>query len=307
MDEEVRNLLLAWNLEEYAEVFKRGTMAPCTKPPPTSLELSEEEKPLTPQAAAQDIKIIKTNLVTFGYGHLAALYGLYLGVTSAHWGTLLLAYIIFVAAAIGVTAGAHRLWAHRTYKATLPLQILLMIMNTFAFQNTAITDTEADPHNATRGFFYSHMGWLLVKKNEHTLSTAWHITVLRYILNLHITFLVNSAAHFWGNKPYDKSIRPVQSLPVSFVAFGEGFHNYHHVFPWDYKAAELGNNRLNVSTKFIDFFAWLGWAYDLKSVPDEMVRSRADRTGDGTNLWGWGDVDMDDEMRNGAVVLNKAD
>ncbi|KOB64923.1 Delta11-desaturase, partial [Operophtera brumata] len=222
-------------------------MAPCTKPPPTSLELSEEEKPLTPQAAAQDIKIIKTNLVTFGYGHLAALYGLYLGVTSAHWGTLLLAYIIFVAAAIGVTAGAHRLWAHRTYKATLPLQILLMIMNTFAFQNTAIT--YAVPFIGSVCFLLPTI--IPMYFWGETLNTAWHITVLRYILNLHITFLVNSAAHFWGNKPYDKSIRPVQSLPVSFVAFGEGFHNYHHVFPWDYKAAELGNNRLNVSTKFI--------------------------------------------------------
>lgn len=27
------------------------------------------------------------------------------------------------------------------------------------------TDTDADPHNAQRGFFFSHMGWLLVRKH----------------------------------------------------------------------------------------------------------------------------------------------
>lgn len=31
------------------------------------------------------------------------------------------------------------------------------------------SDTDADPHNATRGFFYSHMGWLLVRKHPEVL------------------------------------------------------------------------------------------------------------------------------------------
>lgn len=39
---------------------------------------------------------------------------------------------------------------------------------------------------------------------------------------------------------------------------GEGWHNYHHVFPWDYKTAELGNYRYNITTAFIDFFAKIG-------------------------------------------------
>lgn len=77
----------------------------------------------------------------------------------------------------GITAGAHRLWAHKTYKAKLPLRILLMILQTFAFQNCIhewvrdhrvhhkFTDTDADPHNAKRGLFFSHVGWLMVKKH----------------------------------------------------------------------------------------------------------------------------------------------
>jgi fatty-acid desaturase len=79
---------------------------------------------------------------------------------------------------LGITAGAHRLWAHRTYKAKLPLRILLMLAQTFALQNDIhewvrdhrvhhkFTDTDADPHNSTRGFFFSHMGWLMVKKHK---------------------------------------------------------------------------------------------------------------------------------------------
>ncbi|OWR53845.1 Acyl-CoA Delta [Danaus plexippus plexippus] len=305
------------------------------------------EKLVAPQAAPRKYEIIHSNLLTFSYGHLAALYGTYLCVTVASWKTLLFHFIIFVLAAIGVTAGAHRLWTHRAYKAKLPLQIILMLMNTLAFQNTVIdwvkkhrlhhrySDTDADPHNATRGFFYSHVGWLLVKRHEEvrrreklidmsdiydnpvltfqkkyavpfigtltfvlptlipmyffgeTFWTAWHLTVLRYILNLNGTFLVNSAAHMFGNKPYEEHIKPSQNLFVSFVSFGEGFHNYHHVFPWDYRTAELGNNYLNLTTKFIDFFAWLGWAYDRKTIPDDLIRSRSKRTGDGTNSWGF--------------------
>lgn len=37
--------------------------------------------------------------------------------------------------AMGVTAGAHRLWAHRAYKAKWPLRVILAIFQTMAFQN----------------------------------------------------------------------------------------------------------------------------------------------------------------------------
>lgn len=45
---------------------------------------------------------------------------------------------------------------------------------------------------------------------------------------------------------------------MGYLAYGEGWHNYHHVFPWDYKAAELGNYNGNFTTGFIDLFAKLG-------------------------------------------------
>lgn len=79
------------------------------------------------------------------------------------------------------------------------------------------------------------------------------------------------------------------------MTMGEGFHNYHHAFPWDYRTGELGNNSLNCITKVIDGFEKVGLAYDLKTASDGMVEDRKKRTGDGKDLWGR-EVREDDEI-----------
>lgn len=48
--------------------------------------------------------------------------------------SFLSAYFCFLMTALGVTAGAHRLWSHRSYKAKLPLRIFLAVANSMAFQ-----------------------------------------------------------------------------------------------------------------------------------------------------------------------------
>ena len=70
---------------------------------------------------------------------------------------------------------------------------------------------------------------------------------------------------------------------VAFFAAGEGWHNYHHVFPWDYKAAELSYYGLNMTALTIDIFAWMGLIYDRKTVAEKVVFDRVRRTGDGTH------------------------
>lgn len=82
----------------------------------------------------------------------------------------------------GITAGAHRLWAHKTYEAKNPLKWFLMIGNSMAFQGSIFhwsrdhrlhhkfSDTELDPHSMTRGFFFSHVGWLLVEKSDELVK-----------------------------------------------------------------------------------------------------------------------------------------
>ncbi|XP_066157255.1 acyl-CoA Delta-9 desaturase-like [Euwallacea fornicatus] len=287
--------------------------------------------------------------------HLGCLYGLFLCVWSAKILTTTFALASVIASGFGITAGAHRLWSHRAYKARWPLRLLLIFLFTISGQRHVYiwaldhrvhhkySETDADPHNANRGFFFSHVGWLIltphplvVEKrkmvdmsdleqdpivmwqkrlyplwffliavlmpvsvpvyfwNETVWNSFWINFNARFCITLNIAFFVNSVAHMWGQKPYDKYISPVENLAVSIAALGEGWHNFHHVFPWDYKTGELGN-RWNPSTKFIDFFAKLGWAYELKSVSAQMIARRAKRSGDGSHIWGYGDADIPTE------------
>ena len=65
---------------------------------------------------------------------------------------------------------------------------------------------------------------------------------------------------------------------VSVLAMGEGFHNYHHTFPYDYSTSEWGL-RLNMTTCFINAMAKLGLASDLRTASPSVVAARAARTG----------------------------
>jgi stearoyl-CoA desaturase (delta-9 desaturase) len=103
--------------------------------------------------------------------------------------------------------------------------------------------------------------------------------MLRYAFLLNMTWLVNSAAHMWGNRPYDNNISAAENMLVIVGSFGEGYHNYHHTFPWDYATSEIGWT-INGSKFFIDVCSWLGFAYDLKRADPDVVLSRRKRTGD---------------------------
>ncbi|XP_075144776.1 acyl-CoA Delta-9 desaturase-like [Haematobia irritans] len=321
------------------------------------------------KASDRKLELVWQNIIGFVYLYLASFYGIYLMATSAKWQTNICGILLTYITGFGITAAAHRLWAHRAYKANLPMRIMLIIFNTIAFQNSVyvwardhrvhhkFSETDADPHNATRGMFFSHIGWLMCKKHpevkakgktidmsdleadpivmfqhkyylilmpiacfvlpawapmyfwNETLSNAWHICVmLRWCFLLNSAWLINSAGHKYGSKPYDKNYNPAENALIAILTLGEGWHNYHHVFPWDYKTSELGDYSMNFSTAFIDFFAKLGWAYDLKTVSEDIIRKRCQRTGDGTHpIWGWGDKDQSKDEINGAVIINKKD
>ncbi|KAG5262753.1 hypothetical protein AALO_G00278490 [Alosa alosa] len=244
--------------------------------------------------------IVWKNVILMSLLHIGSLYALLL-IPSAASMTLAWSVLCFLVSALGVTAGAHRLWSHRSYKASLPLKIFLATANSMAFQNDIFewardhrvhhkySETDADPHNALRGFFFAHIGWLLVRKHPdviekgrklelsdlkadkvvmfqrkyyklsvllmcffvpmfvpwyfwgETLWIAYFVpALLRYTMVLNATWLVNSAAHMWGNRPYDSKINPRENRWVTFSAIGEGFHNYHHTFPYDYATSEFG-------------------------------------------------------------------
>lgn len=325
--------------------------------------------------------IVWKNVIAMIYLHFGGLYGCFLFFKLHETAYTSFWYIFMgLCTSMGITAGAHRLWCHRTYKAKWPLRFLLMLSQTLAYQNHIyewvrdhrvhhkFTDTDADPHNARRGFFFSHIGWLLVRKHPDVIKkgatvdmsdlekdpivvfqrrwyyvllvfvciiipvwipcyfwnekfiTSWYMNLGRYVWTLNSTWLVNSAAHMWGMKPYDVNIQPTENLFVSLFAFGEGWHNYHHVFPWDYKTGELGGYKTNLTTAFIDFCALLGQAYDLKTVPEEMIAKRIARTGNESSCnkneiihhhedmkWGWSDKDMKPHEIEETRIFNKKD
>jgi stearoyl-CoA desaturase (delta-9 desaturase) len=191
------------------------------------------------------------------------------------------------------------------------------------------SETDADPHNATRGFFFSHIGWLFVKKHPEVVKAGremdfsdllddkivyyqnkfdpWFASymcyfmpaqvahhfwgenfwnaffvagALRFCIILHFTFLVNSAAHLYGDHPYDVNSYPAENPIVSFCAVGEGWHNWHHKYPFDYAASEFGiSSQFNPSKLVIDMFAAVGLVWGRKrGTPEwQMGRARRDR------------------------------
>jgi len=124
------------------------------------------------------------------------------------------------------------------------------------------------------------------------LESAWHFNPTFHLSEINaqnraqVRSLKTTLAlvtTFWKfpMKFFFRRIGPTEQPFVSFVALGEGWHNYHHTFPWDYKTAELGVG-LNWTAHFLRFCQFLGLAYDLKSPSIDLVNKVATKYGDGT-------------------------
>ncbi|XP_043472110.1 acyl-CoA Delta(11) desaturase-like [Leptopilina heterotoma] len=108
---------------------------------------------------------------------------------------------------------------------------------------------------------------------------------MRLFVQYHVTSFGNTLLHTegWGTKAYNRNIQSVNSRLYHNVTFGEGCHNYHHVFPYDYKCAENGYSNINFAALFIELMAKFGWAYDLKQPSKELVKINWEKQGDGTH------------------------
>lgn len=201
-------------------------------------------------------------------------------------------FVLLGVSSLGITAGYHRLWAHRAYEATTPLKIILMLMGTFAVQNSIlywgsghrthhrhVDDVEKDPYSINNGFWYAHLGWMLRDypaaepnyKNAPDLQNdkivmfqhkyyvplviavhaaillplgwavgdVWGVVLLgglvRLILSHHVTFFINSLCHMWGSRPYTDENTARDNFWLAIATWGEGYHNYHHIFQYDYR------------------------------------------------------------------------
>jgi len=102
-------------------------------------------------------------------------------------------------------------------------------------------------------------------------------TYAQYITNLHATWFVNSAAHIFGHRPYNHKIQPRENWAVALFGYNEGFHNYHHQFPWDWRIAEHGITWFDPGKWFISLCEKVGLAYNLKEASQKIIEDTRNR------------------------------
>lgn len=235
-----------------------------------------------------------TNMLLFSLTPLSALilvplYGYFYGYDLFEWSmfALLLAFC-----GMSITAGYHRLWSHKTYRAHPLVRVIYALGGACALQNDVlhwasdhrrhhrhVDDNDRDPYSAGRGFWFSHIGWILrhypsgkedfsnVKdlerdpivrwQHRHYLSLLLFMNIgvpviigalhgdilaslllaglLRLVVSQHLTYLINSLAHMWGRQPYSRKSSARDNPILALLTWGEGYHNFHHTFQWDYR------------------------------------------------------------------------
>jgi stearoyl-CoA desaturase (delta-9 desaturase) len=204
--------------------------------------------------------------------------------------TIVAAAVAYALSGVAITAGYHRLFAHRAYRAAAPVRWWFLLTGAATFQNSALswsadhrahhahTDTDADPHAITRGAWFAHLGWLFRRREASAdvtrLSDLWAVRSVRWqhrwyaalaigaglvlpavvalawgdpvggllvvgflraAVLLQATFCVNSMAHLVGRRSFDEQASARNSTLTALVTFGEGYHSYHHRFPFDFR------------------------------------------------------------------------
>lgn len=270
-----------------------------------------------------------TNMLIFSLTPLLALtlvpvYGYLYGYDSFEW---IIFTLLFVYSGISITAGYHRLWSHKTYKAHPILRVFLAFGGALALQNDILNwasdhrrhhrhvdDNKKDPYSAGRGFWFSHIGWILRNyesasddfsnvqdlkrdpivmwqhRNYLSLVLLANIALpaflgfingdiiaglllgglLRLVINHHTTYLINSLAHMWGKQTYSNQVSARDNPFLALITFGEGYHNYHHTFQWDYRNGVKWWH-FDPTKWIINLFSRIGLTYGLKRCSLEQI------------------------------------
>ena len=125
-------------------------------------------------------KINWTPLLFIGIYHVALLVALplYLMNNTPSWGLIAGTFVLVVCGGLGITAGYHRLYSHKTYSTHPVVEFILLIMGTLAVQSSVLrwsfdhrihhqhVDTERDPYGTPKGFWHSHLLWLFIKGED---------------------------------------------------------------------------------------------------------------------------------------------
>ncbi|KAF9486465.1 hypothetical protein BDN70DRAFT_870009 [Pholiota conissans] len=125
-----------------------------------------------------------SNAIFFVLVHIAAVVGVYyLPPWSVKKETLFLWFLTWQLSDFGVTIGYHRLYSHKAFRAATSVRIVLAILGASAFQGSIkwwclrhrlhhrfTDDPLHDPYAATKGLFYSHMGWIFYKPTYERMA-----------------------------------------------------------------------------------------------------------------------------------------
>lgn len=251
-----------------------------------------------------------------------------------HWQTLVLLLVLTSVIEISITAGYHRLFSHRAYKANPLVTLFFLIFGAGALQSSAllwsldhrlhhqfVDDKEKDPYCIKKGFMWAHMTWLFYKFDDQVeigkqhapdlyndklimfqhkywmpmgavsgflLPTliahfAWGDAfggffiagVLRSVINHHATFFINSISHCIGEQTYSDTHTARDNWFTALLTFGEGYHNFHHEFPSDYRNG-VRFYHYDPSKWLIRALSFVHLTHDLKRVSDEVILRKRD-------------------------------
>jgi stearoyl-CoA desaturase (delta-9 desaturase) len=225
---------------------------------------------------------------------------------------------------LAITGGYHRYFAHRSYKLRRVPQFVLAFVGASAAQKGPLwwaahhrahhkySDSERDIHSPKRGFWWSHVGWILCDKynktdtdaikdfakypelvwlDKHDWVAPWTLGFASYfiagwsgliigffastVLLWHGTFSINSLAHVWGRRVYETTDTSRNNAVLAVLTGGEGWHNNHHRYPW---AARQGFRWWQVDMTYyvLVLFRGLGVVRGIRPVP-AAVRAEARR------------------------------
>jgi stearoyl-CoA desaturase (Delta-9 desaturase) len=193
---------------------------------------------------------------------------------------MILGLVLYLTRMFFITAGYHRYFAHRAYTLRRVPQFIMALGGLTAVQQGPLwwaehhrdhhryTDTDRDPHSPLRGFWWSHIGWIVSGRfdktdyvaikdfarfrelrwlNEHDwvgpvalaifsfLIAGWSGLVVGFfgstVLLWHATFSVNSLSHLFGRRRYATSDSSRNNWLIAVLTLGEGWHNNHHHYP----------------------------------------------------------------------------
>jgi len=99
---------------------------------------------------------------------------------------------------------------------------------------------------------------------------------LRLVVSHHCTFFINSLAHMWGRRPYTEKNSARDNGVLAFLTWGEGYHNYHHIFSADYRNG-IRWYQYDPSKWLINTMKWFGLASNLrKANPYQIEKAKLD-------------------------------